>query len=88
MNRTNEDIQNMKVFPFLRAFYLLLIIALEGCQSPGPQSEEGLTQGAKDMALATYSNAEGYRIGVDDEVHVNVWKNPDLSVKVYSTKYL
>jgi polysaccharide export outer membrane protein len=72
----------MKVFPFLRAFYLLLIIALAGCQSPGPQSEKSLTQGAKDMALATYSNAEGYRIGVDDEVHVSVWKNPDLSVKV------
>ncbi len=72
----------MKSFSFLRAFYLFLVIALTGCQSPGPQPDDGLTEGAQDMALATYSNAEGYRIGVDDEVHVNVWKNPDLSVKV------
>jgi polysaccharide export outer membrane protein len=71
----------MNSFPFLRAFCLFLIIALTGCQSTGPQSE-GSASGAADMARSSFDNADSYRIGIDDEVHVNVWKNPDLSVKV------
>lgn len=71
----------MKPFSFLQAFALFLVMVLAGCQSTGPQPGDVKNTNAN-MALATYSNAEEYRIGVDDEVHVNVWKNPDLSVKV------
>lgn len=71
------------VFSFLTVVAMLF---LSGCQSVGTNSTEDLIGSNPDIvddsAAAAYSNSVEYRIGVDDIVNVNVWKNPDLSVKV------
>lgn len=63
-----------------RNFFTILIsiifISLSGCSliSQPPAVEEA--------TAPTPSNNAGYRIGVDDQLQVNVWHNPDLSVHV------
>jgi polysaccharide export outer membrane protein len=64
-----------------RNFFSILItfiifITLSGCSfisQPSIVEEE---------TAPTPSNNAGYRIGVDDQLQVNVWHNPDLSVHV------
>ncbi|MGV6857342.1 MAG: XrtA/PEP-CTERM system exopolysaccharide export protein [bacterium] len=63
----------------------LLLAFLSGCESlPGDKEvmPRGNPEIIDDAKAAAYSNAVEYRIGVDDVVNVDVWKNPDLSVKV------
>ena len=76
----------MRSFPFFKAVLLLLVVALSGCESTGSGSVKATSTGnnaiVNDAVAAAYRNAKEYRIGVDDEVKVSVWKNPDLSVTV------
>lgn len=71
------------VYSFLFAITLMV---LGGCQSTGSVAgsvpDMANSSIVDDSAAAAYSNSVEYRIGVDDIVNVNVWKNDDLSVKV------
>lgn len=62
----------------IRVVALIAVFFLSACQtmdvsSPAP---------AATPAVSAAKAAEEYKIGVDDIVSVNVWKNPDLSVRV------
>lgn len=52
---------------------ILLFLLIAGCAS-----NSGPPPVANPEAMAV----ESYRIGVDDEIQVSVWKNPDLSITV------
>lgn len=54
---------------------LLLLFILNGCAATGASTLAPRTD-AQAMAVSTY------RIGVDDQLQVSVWHNPDLSVAV------
>lgn len=56
------------------AFFILLV----GCAKPMLPSNDNL---ALDETQSQVSARE-YRIGVDDQVQVNVWRNPELSVSM------
>ncbi|MGF1642333.1 MAG: XrtA/PEP-CTERM system exopolysaccharide export protein [Thiotrichales bacterium] len=62
-----------------RLLALFAILALSGCQGTVMTETADAAPGA---SSATPRPVEEYKIGVDDVVDVNVWKNPDLSVKV------
>lgn len=70
----------------LSFFVALTVLFMTGCQTTGPSDAGGPAESntaiVDDGVAAAYSNSVEYRIGVDDIVNVNVWKNPDLSVKV------
>lgn len=51
-----------------------LLLTLAACHGAGRENVK--------KADTTVSKAAAYKIGVDDRVHVNVWRNPDLSVTV------
>lgn len=76
----------MRSFSFLQVVLLLLLVMLSGCESTGSGPIKSASAGnnaiVDDAVAAAYRNAKEYRIGVDDEVKVSVWKNPDLSVTV------
>jgi polysaccharide biosynthesis/export protein len=60
------------------ALLVLLSIALTACASqPNAPSDEPETSGA---SLGV--TAREYRIGVDDQIQVSVWRNPDVSIVV------
>jgi polysaccharide export outer membrane protein len=57
------------------ASMLVLIATLAGCAAKRPAEEAG--------GVTRFAQSEGeYRIGVDDRLQINVWKNPELSVTV------
>lgn len=72
----------------VKALLSLSVLFLLGCQTAGPKNGDANTPSTANTSIvddgvaAAYSNSVEYRIGVDDIVNVNVWKNPDLSVKV------
>ncbi|HFD87042.1 MAG TPA: sugar ABC transporter substrate-binding protein [Gammaproteobacteria bacterium] len=75
----------MRSFSFIHVLLLILLTSLAGCESTGSapgKVSAGNTAIVDDAVAAAYRNAKEYRIGVDDEVKVSVWKNPDLSVTV------
>jgi polysaccharide export outer membrane protein len=75
----------MRSFSFIRILMLIVLTSLVGCESTGSapgKVSAGNNAIIDDAVAAAYRNAEEYRIGVDDEVKVSVWKNPDLSVTV------
>ena len=55
--------------------YTLLIVFLSGC------AIEGLIDVA-DYRPSKPAKIKDYRVGVDDIIQVNVWRNPDLNVSV------
>lgn len=58
-------------------FILMACLIIAGCSSmPESVSYEEKNIGAPTLLV------DQYRIGVDDQVEVNVWKNPDLSITV------
>ncbi|MET1256770.1 XrtA/PEP-CTERM system exopolysaccharide export protein [Aliikangiella maris] len=57
---------------------LLLVVALIGCNSAPKKQEVSVFQPNQDKKLLVSQ----YYIGVDDQVQVNVWKSPDLSISV------
>lgn len=65
----------MRAFRFTALF---LIAILAGCAKPAMEGGAGPAQAE---AGATVSERE-YRIGVDDQLQVNVWRNPELSVSM------
>lgn len=60
---------------FLVLLAMLLALAVAGCASVVPSTQPPM---ASTDAMAVSS----YHIGVDDQVQVSVWHNPDLSVSV------
>lgn len=65
----------------MRAFRLIaltLFALLAGCAKPSIPTQDNLAQ---DQAEVQSSERE-YRIGVDDQLQVNVWRNPELSVSM------
>lgn len=81
----------MRSFSILGIVFLVMLVAMAGCETTGSSSsksaaaapiQKGKTKIVDDAVAAAYSNADNYRIGVDDLVKVSVWKNPDLSVEV------
>ncbi len=62
----------------IRFVALLAVFSLSACQTMDVSSPAPAAAPAVSAAKA----AEEYKIGVDDIVSVNVWKNPDLSVRV------
>ena len=53
----------------------LIYASLSGCANVG-----GMTNG--DIAASPDIVIDEYRIGADDQIEVNVWKNPELSVSM------
>ncbi len=58
-----------------RAFLTFCLLALTGCAT-APGSSDAPTINADAQAVSSY------HIGVDDQLQVSVWHNPDLSVSV------
>lgn len=61
----------------LRMILLSFIVLLSGCASTSMQpNQEGLAR----SDVGANKAAQEYRIGVDDQLQVNVWRNPELTV--------
>lgn len=56
---------------------LVLILILPGCATTGAS-----TAGAPPIDTAQTQAVDAYRIGVDDQVQVAVWRNPELGITV------
>lgn len=52
------------------------LFLLSGCSTLPPAGSDTLAQGNQEAAVAEYL------IGVDDQVQVNVWRNPELSMSM------
>lgn len=63
---------------FFRLTVVLLAASLAACAKPAFQGAEGPIETETDAALSERE----YRIGVDDQLQVNVWRNPELSVSM------
>lgn len=73
----------MKFLHLAMTLLLLAVLTLTGCETLDPTpASSGKKIFVEKNAGTVYQNAQAYRIGVDDVVSVNVWKNPDLSVEV------
>ncbi|NRB42414.1 MAG: polysaccharide biosynthesis/export family protein [Pseudomonadales bacterium] len=57
---------------------LFLVFIVSGCSSTNSPEENTLI----DNSSSFYENREIYRIGVDDTLQINVWRNEELSVSV------
>lgn len=57
---------------------MIVTLVLAGCASSSGPSGNPIPESMK----AADPSAEDYRIGVDDQVAINVWGNPDLSVNL------
>jgi len=60
-----------------KIIFLLLILIANGCSNT-PEKINSTSSQNRDSQLLV----ERYLIGIDDQVQVNVWKNPDLSITV------
>ncbi len=70
-----NEIRKMKIVYLILSFYILGIIggcASNGTSSPLPDAD----QSSRGPSVLTKS----YRMSVGDQVQINVWKNPDLSI--------
>jgi polysaccharide biosynthesis/export protein len=56
---------------------LCLSLILAGCAT-----SQGQTAGAPPMNAVQTQAVDAYRIGVDDQVQVSVWRNPELGITV------
>ncbi len=56
---------------------LILAVLLAGCATP-----QGTTAGAPPTDAVQKQAVDAYRIGVDDQVQVAVWRNPELGITV------
>lgn len=63
---------------WLRVLLISHLIFLAACSSNGMQARSAAA-GADDVPLFT---EEDYKIGVDDQVQVSVWRQPDLGITV------
>lgn len=69
----------MRLLAFKASLFAAVLVSLSACASSGSTAASGPV-GAP--AEATESMIDSYKIGVDDQIQVNVWGNPDLSVSV------
>lgn len=73
---------------------LVLVGMLAGCSATGPvngeasvEADDGRVEGAQVPATTTSSrpaadSSRAYRIGVDDVLRIDVWRNPEISTTV------
>lgn len=57
-------------------FLIILLLIISGCQTAPDSIVHEVASDKKNLLV------DQYYIGVDDEISVNVWKNPDLSITV------
>lgn len=62
-----------------RLILLTLILSLAACAKPVAPDSSAVAQAE---AGGPQVSDQDYRIGVDDQVQVNVWRNPELSVSM------
>ncbi|MFZ5635726.1 MAG: XrtA/PEP-CTERM system exopolysaccharide export protein [Pseudomonadota bacterium] len=65
------------MFTIRCAVALCLSLLLAGCATTGTT-----TSGAPPMEAVQAQAVDAYRIGVDDQVQVTVWRNPELGITV------
>lgn len=56
--------------------FICALFLFTGCSTLPPAGSDTLVQGSQEAAV------EEYLIGVDDQVQVNVWRNPELSMSM------
>lgn len=61
-----------------RLIVLAFILSLTACAKPVVPDSSTLAE----ASAGTQVSEQEYRIGVDDQVQVNVWRNPELSVSM------
>lgn len=61
---------------------VVLICTLNGCVKKPSTTQLNAKNDSSISERTKYKLVDDYRIGVDDIVQVNVWRNPDLSVQV------
>ncbi len=65
---------------FVRNFLLLSLVFSAACTTMPEEVREGLETDT--VRLPSTNLVAIYKIGVDDVIKVNVWKNPELSIEV------
>lgn len=58
---------------------LVVLISVFGCAST---SEEENTESHNNVIITKHTSVIKYKIGIDDLIQVNVWRNPELTVTV------
>lgn len=58
---------------------LFVLISVFGCAST---SEEENTESHNNVIITKHTSVIKYKIGIDDLIQVNVWRNPELTVTV------
>lgn len=68
---------NTKQTLFTGFLFITLVFSLNGCTTSPPHLPDQSTSGAKDAPVVLVNS---YKMTVGDQIQINVWKNPELSL--------